>query len=176
MSMRPAKKVTVSAMAIALGTIFLTVGAMWEVLDLSLAAISSLLVAFIFIEIGSPYTFIVWLATSLLSLIFFPGSVVWIEYFLIFGIYPIVKAYIERAPRILWWILKIAFANVVVLAMIFLIELITGLPFFASELWYLNVGLYILINAAFVAYDIFLTILIRAYMSTYRQKFRKFLK
>ena len=174
--MKQTKKVTISAMAVALGTVFLTVGAIWEVLDLSLAAISSLLVAFVFIELGSPYTWLVWLATSALSLILFPGSVVWIEYFLVFGIYPIIKAYIERAPRFLWWILKIVFANAVLLAMIFLIEITTGVPFFGSELWWLNVGLYILLNAAFVAYDIFLTILIRTYLTNYRHKFRKFLK
>ncbi len=174
--MKQTKKVTISAMAIALGTVFLTVGAIWEVLDLSLAAISSLLVAFVFIEIGSPYTWIVWLATSLLTFIFFPGSVVWIEYLLVFGIYPIIKAYIERAPRILWWILKLVFANAVVLAMIFVVEYILGIPFFGVDELIIKVGLYLLIIAAFVAYDIFLTILIRTYMTKYRQKFRKFLK
>ena len=174
--MRQTKKVTISAMAIALGVVFLTVGAMWDVLDLSLAAFSSLLVTFIFIEVGSPYTWLVWLATTLLAFIFFPGSVVWIEYLLIFGIYPILKAYIERAPRVLWWIFKLLYANVAVIAMILGIKLILSQAFFGSDLLWVNVGIYALINVAFVAYDIFLTILIRAYMTNYRHKFKKFLK
>ena len=174
--MRRTKKLTLSAIVVALSTVFLTVGAMWEVLDLSLAAISSVLVAFIFIEIGSPYTWLVWLATSLLTFVFFSGSVVWMEYFLFFGIYPILKGYIERAPRFLWWILKLLLANVIFVALIFGMELILTQSLFGSDEWWIRAGIYALLNVAFVAYDIFLTVLIRAYMNHYRQRFRKFLK
>ena len=174
--MRATKKITVSAMIVALGVVFLTVGAMWEVLDLSLAAFASLLVAFIYIEIGSPYTWLVWLATSLITLIIFPGSIVWAEYLALFGIYPIIKAYIERMPRFIWWPVKLAYINAVFVAAIFLIEVLFSIPFFSTDVWWIRAGLYIFLNVAFVAYDLFLTVLVRAYMIKYRPRFRKFLK
>ena len=174
--MRSTKKVTLSAMATALSAVFLTVGALWEVMDFSLCAFASLLVVFVYIEIGSPYTWLVWLCTSLISFISFSGSAVWVEYFAVFGIYPILKAYIERTPRALWWILKLVYINAVTVAAIFCIEFLIGNSFFGTDVPMLKVLTYVLVNVAFVAYDLFLTVLIRLYMTKYRHRFRKFLK
>ena len=174
--MKTTKKVTVSAMVIALGAIFLTLGSAFEVLDLSLAAIASLLVVFVFIELGSPYVWLVWLSTALISFIFFSGSVVWIEYLLVFGLYPILKAYIERAPKIFWLVLKLVYINAVIVALIYLVKWILGVPFFGEELWYINAGLYVLMNVAFIAYDMFINVMLRLYFCKYRKIFKKFLK
>ena len=73
-------------MMIALGVVFMVLGAVVDVLDLTACAISSLLVVFVYLEIGSPYTWLVWMCTSLLSFVFFPGKALWIEYLMIFGI------------------------------------------------------------------------------------------
>lgn len=174
--MRKTKKITLSAMIVALGTVFLVLGAMVDVLDLSVCALSSLLVAFVYIEIGSPYTFIVWIATSLLTFVFFPGSIVWLEYLLVFGIYPIIKAYIEKLPRKVWLLLKLLFFNAVLVAMIFLVELILKMPFFGFENLLIKVGVYVLFNVAFIAYDIFITVLIRFYFERLRNRFKHLLK
>ena len=174
--MRTTKKVTVSAMATALGVVLLLFGALFEVMDLSLCAVASLLVAFIYIELGSPYTWLVWLTTSLISFIFFSGSVVWVEYFAVFGVYPILKGYIERLPRASWWICKLLFANAVTVLLIFGIEWLFSIPFFGNDALWLRAVTYILINVAFIAYDLFLTVLIRVYMAKYRRVFKKFLK
>lgn len=174
--MRQTKKITLSAMIVAISVAFLTVGAMWEVLDLSLAAFASVFVAFVYIEIGSPYTWLVWLLTSLITAIIFPGSIVWAEYLGLFGIYPILKAYIERLPRIFWIILKLVYINAIAVAAIFLVEIVFSVPFFSGDVWWINTGLYLLVNVAFFAYDIFLSVLIRAYMTNFRHRFRKFLK
>ena len=174
--MRPAKKVTVSAMATALGVVILLFGALFEVMDLSLCAVASLIVAFVYIELGSPYTWLVWLTTTLISFIFFSGSVVWVEYFTVFGIYPILKAYIERTPKITWWIWKLLFINAVTVLLIFGIEWLFDIPFFGNDALLLRVVTYVLINVAFFAYDAFLTVLIRVYMAKYRKLFQKFLK
>ena len=79
-------------MMVALGVVFMTIGAFVPSLDMTSAALTSLIVVLIFIEIGSPYTYLVWLATSLIGFIFFSGSAVWLQYLLVFGIYPILKA------------------------------------------------------------------------------------
>ena len=174
--MRKTKKITLSAMIIALSTVLMVLGAMVDVLDLSVCALASLFVAFVYIEIGSPYTFCVWLATSLLTFVFFPGSIIWLEYLLVFGIYPILKAYIEKLPRKVWIILKLAYANLIFIALIFLVELILKVPFFGFDNLWIKVGVYALLNVAFFAYDIFITVLLRFYFERLRNRFKHLLK
>ena len=180
--MRKTKKLTVGAMMIAMGVLFMTLGYFVEALDLTVAAMLSAVIAFMVIEVGSPYTYMVWLGTSLLGALLFTGSFVWLTYFLIFGIYPILKYYIEKLPRIAQYALKLLFFNLALIALIFLSELIIGLPFFTvgdkfGE--YENIvkaALYIGFNIAFVLYDICLNVMIRVYYLRFRAKFSRLLK
>ena len=94
--MSQTKKITLSAMMDALGTAFKIIGAVIEVLDLTVCALASMLVVFIFLEIGSYYPWLVWVCTSLATGLLYPASLIWVEYALIFGVYPLIKAYIEK--------------------------------------------------------------------------------
>ena len=174
--MKITKKITISAMAVALGAVLLAIGALFSVADLLMGVVASLLMVFIFIEIGAPYTFFVWLGTTL-AVFFIPsGMTVATLYFFAFGIYPILKAYIERAPRVLWWPLRLIYVNAVIAVLLLLTELVLGTPFFETELWYFKVGIWLLMNVAFIVYDAFLTVMIRLYMQKYRKIFKKLLK
>ena len=174
--MRQTKKVTLSAMLVALGTVMMILGALFEIVDLSVCALASLLVVFAYIELGAPYVYLVWLCTSLATALMFPGSIVWIEYFFVFGIYPILKAFIEKRPRVFWLPLKLGFINAMTWAIIGLSQLVFGAPLFASELFIMKVFAYILVNVAFVVYDAFITVMIRLYFDRFRKRFKKFLK
>ena len=61
-------------MATALGAALMSIGAVWEVVDMALAAVASFLVVIILIEVGSPYPWLVWITTSLITFLFFPGK------------------------------------------------------------------------------------------------------
>ena len=172
--MRQTKKITLSAMIVALGAAFMVLGGFIEVLDLTACAFASVLVAFVYIEIGSPYTWLVWLGTSLATFLF--GSMLWVQYFLIFGIYPILKAYIERLPRRVWFILKLAFINAMLWLIILAYELIFKLPFFVIDKTWIKVFVYLVMNVAFIAYDLFITVLIRLYFDRLRNRFKHLLK
>jgi hypothetical protein len=174
--MRQTKKLTLGAMMIALGVAFMAIGAYVEVMDLTVAAFLSLLVAFCCMELGTPYNFAVWLGTSLIGALLFTYSFVWMTYLLIFGIYPIVKGYVERTKRIFWIILKLVFVNLSLPVLMLLTKLITGAPLFAVKSGYLVAALYILCVGAFFLYDIFLTVMIRAYLSRLRPRIASFLK
>lgn len=174
--MNSTKKLAISAILVALGTVFMVLGAVIEVMDLTVCAIASLIVVFIYIEIGSPYTWLVWLATSLATALMFPGSVIWVEYLLVFGVYPLIKAYIERLPRFSWWPIKIAFINAVIWALFFIVEGLFGVPFFEGDSLPLKIALYALMNVAFVAYDLFITIMVRLYFEKVRHRIKRFLK
>ena len=163
-------------MIVALGTVFMLIGGFVEVLDLSVCALASLLVAFVYIEIGSPYTWLVWICTSLASFLCMPGKFIWMLYLLIFGVYPILKAYIEKLPRGAWLILKLVFINAMIWLLMLGFEFILGIPFFAVDKLWLKVGTYIVMNIGFIAYDLFITVLIRFYFEKLRHRFRNFLK
>lgn len=183
--MKQTKKITLSAACIALGVLFMALGAFVEVLDLTVAALSSCLMAFVFIEIGDKYAFGVWLGTSILGAIFFTHSLVWVTYFLICGIYPILKAYIEKLKRVLWIPLKLVFFVISSLLMILTSEALLGIPFFEDTLnvpfFENNMELFrlIIVGALILAlfvYDIFMTVMIRTYFSSFRDRIKSVLK
>ena len=174
--MTKTKKLTLSAMMVALGTAFMVVGAMIETLDLTVCALASMLVVFIYLELGSYYPWLVWICTSIATALFFPGSIIWAEYLLVFGIYPLVKSYIERLPRWSWIIVKLVYINLVIGAIFCICELLLGIPFFGEEGTVMKVVVYVLMNVAFIAYDLFITVVVRFYFDKLRPRFKKFLK
>ena len=161
---------------VALGTAIMLLGAVIEVLDLSVCAIASMLVVFIYIEIGSYYPWLVWICTTLATALIFPGTPIWVEYLFVFGIYPLMKAYIERLPRWSWLIVKILYINAVIWGMFLVTELLLGIPFFEEGSRLLTIFTYVLMNVAFVVYDVFITIMVRFYFDKIRPRFKKFLK
>ena len=172
-----------SAVLVAMGTLFMVLGAVVDLFDLTAAALSSLLVAFAYIEIGSPYTWLIWICTGVLIAVMFPGSFMWVSYLLIFGIYPILKGYIERLGHPLWLPFKLVYGNIVAFAAIFLSSFLLGLPFIeeGSALSKLHPVLLwgivaVLVNAAFIAYDYFITVLIRYYYDRLRPRIKHLFK
>ena len=181
--MKQTKKLTLSAMIVALGTVFMVIGAVIEVFDLTAVALASVLVAFVYIEIGSPYTWLVWLCTALATFLFYQHSPMWLIYLVLFGIYPILKGYIEKLPRIIWWPIKMVFGNAAFVVMVYGIKIITGMPFVAPDESffgitgiYLYIIVWVLLNVAFIAYDFFLDKMVRYYIEKLRPRFRNLLK
>ena len=173
--MRQTKKIAISGLLVALGTVIMALGAVLEVVDLTSCALASLLVAFVYIEIGSPYTWLVWLCTSLTTFICFSGSLVWAEYLFVFGVYPLLKAFIEKLPRVFWILIKFAYINGVIW-LLFLVARLLGMSLFNGETLIINIALYAIVNIAFFAYDMFITVLVRLYFDRFRKRFKRFLK
>ena len=179
--MKETKKLALSAVSVALGAVFMLIGAVFEPMDLASACLASSLILFVCIEIGAPYTYLVWLATSLVSFVLFPGAMMWIMYLLLFGIYPILKGYIERLPRFLQWISKIVFGAVSLTALFLVITFILGIPLVGDELSFLPEPIVYLVLAVlgflcFILYDVFLTAAVRVYFTRIRNKIKNILK
>lgn len=172
--MRTTKKITLSAIIVALGAVLMSIGALVELVDLSVAAAVSLFVVFAMIEIGMPYPWLIWTCTSLITFLLFPANPIWLMY-LSFGAFPILKAYIERLPRVIWIFLKLLYLNAMIVALYFLVELIFGYPLFEGARW-ICILAYVFMNVAFIAYDRLITIMVRVYFERFRHRFIKFLK
>lgn len=160
-----------SAILVALGVIFLTLGAFVEVLDLSMAAIASLTVIFAVIELKGRYPYLVYLATTALSLLLLPGQTPPLLYALFAGYYPILKAILEgRFSRPVAWLFKIL-SFLAALALILFVSVKLFLLYEVTwQAWYW--ALPIACVAVFVIYDIALTRLITAYFLHWRRRLR----
>jgi hypothetical protein len=174
--MRVNKKITVSAALVAIGGVLLALGGAFGVLELSVGALASLLIVFACIELGSPYFYLVWLATSVISALIFPAGTVWGTYLLVFGPYPIIKGYIERLKRGFWLPLKLAFSAIATVALMILEELVLGIPLFNVDFVWLKYVMFFGAVLALLLFDYFLTVMIRVYLTKYRKMFSRLLK
>ena len=169
------KKITISALLVALGTAIMALAIVaQDFLDLSACAIASVLVVFVYVEIGSYYPWLVWICTTLTTALLLPNSLMWAEYFTVFGLYPLIKAYIERLPRWSWLIVKLVYINAVIGLLVLLSRFIA--PELLEDSPIMLLVTYIIMNVAFVAYDYFIVIMARFYIIKLRPKIKKFLK
>jgi len=165
------KYLTVCAMLTALGVILMALGSIVDVLDLSVAVLASMLCIYAVIEMGSFYPWALWGATSILSLILLPVKTPALFYAAFAGFYPILKEKLERLPRPVAWILKLAVFHlslglIVLVIRLFLPEQLT------EEIPYFGLILYVISLVAFFLYDIALTRLITFYLIRLRKRFR----
>ena len=172
--MKNAKKLTVTALLSALSVVLLTLGSLLEVLDLSMAAIVSCFSVFLRIELGGAYPYLFWLATSLISLLLLPASSAALL-FLLLGLYPILKARMERITPVLGWLLKLLVCALVLTAFVLVAKFVFLLPDPIFSGWLLPVFLAIAF-AAFILYDIALSRLILYYSFRIRPRITRFLK
>ncbi len=161
------KKLTLSAACAALGVLILTVGSLVEVLDLSAAALSGMIVIFATIELGRGWGWGVYFATGFLSLLL-PVKLPAVFYILFCGWYPIAKERIEgKLGRGLGWIVKVvlfclSFAAIGAVSL-WVLNLPADTPTAAAILFLLSLG-------AFVLLDVAMTRLITFYLFRLRSR------
>lgn len=166
------KKLTVCAMLCALGVVLMALGSLIEVLDLSTAALASLLCIYAVIELGGFYPWAIWLVTSALSLLLLPLKTPALFYGLFLGYYPILKEKLERLPRLPSLLLKlVTFHGALgILYLILRLFLPSALAEYGQK-WLLPV-LYGMLLVCFLLYDLALTRLISFYLFRLRARFR----
>ncbi len=172
--MRSAKRIkylTVGAMLSALGVVFLSLGSLIEVLDLTSAILASLLCVYAVIELGRGYPWLIWLVTSILSLLLLPVKTPALFYALFAGVYPILKEKAERLGHLPCFLIKAVILHIS-LGLIFLtLKLFIPSSLESYGLWWLPLILYLLCLACFWLYDIALTRMITFYMFRLRRRF-----
>ena len=163
--MKHTKKLAFSAIVTALSVVFLYVGALFDVLDLSAAALASLCVLWVMIEFGARWALAVYAATSLLSLLLLPAKLPAVLFAGLFGYYPPLKAlYEQKLHGGFVWIAKVATLNAATFLMILIVRYV------ATEALWFELLLLAVANVVFVIYDIALTRLMRAYVLVWRKR------
>lgn len=166
---KKSKKTAFCALFSAFGVVLLYLGAIIEVMDISMACIASMLCIITLVEIGGIYPWMVYAVTGAVSLLILPQKFGALIYVCLAGYYPMLKCQLERIKsRALEWVLKIATFNIAMEIMVLLAVLVFSLPDMTKG--YI-IALFALGNITFVAYDIALSMLIKLYFLKYRKLF-----
>jgi hypothetical protein len=165
------KYLTVSAMLCALSVIVLMLGALVEVMDISVAVIASFFCIYAVIEMSGIYPWLIWLATTVLSFILLGPRSPILFYTCFAGYYPILKEKLEKHPNRIAIPLKLVIFHVALVLMyggakLFLPSILEDFAFN----WML-LGLYVASVAVFLVYDYALTKLISTYLYRLRNRF-----
>ena len=168
------KITALGAMLTALGVTMMYLGAVTDVLDLSMCAFASFICTFALLEFGVGYALSVSTATLLLSLMLLPSKIVAFEYALM-AAYMILKPRIERLDRIFAWLIKLLYINASLVLGLLAAKYVFMLP--DDGIW-INVAFVALGNVAFVLFDLACTKLIILYVYRLRKRLNieKYLK
>lgn len=164
------KRVALNGILLALLVITMYLASLLPGLKTSLLILSSFYIAVVIIEFNVLNGWIFYMASSLLLLIILPNKLMLIPYVLFFGLYGIIKLYIEKINKIvIEYVLKIVYFNVFFIPLIYF----GGKIFFSNAIdkfpmWALILGL----EVAFIFYDYMYTLFIRYYNQILKSKIK----
>jgi len=160
-TLKKSKRIALSAILSALSVLFLYLGSVIEVLDLTTGAFASIIIVLAVIEIGGSSPWLIYAVTSVLSILLLPNKFPAVLYILFCGIYPILKEMYERLHYIITWLLKFSTFNTGFLFIITATKYILKLP--DTDLNF-SIIVFIVGNITFLLYDIALSKLITVYL------------
>lgn len=170
MANKQASGVALGGMLTALSIVFLLLASVVPMMQLVFTAVAGILLVSAVLDLHIKWAWGIFVAVTILGLLFCPDKSVVIFYFFFFGHYPLVKNYIERLHNhILQWVIKVPLFNVCVILAYLLIAKLFGVS--TEALRYGYIPTLLLVNIAFVLYDIALSRLIVLYI----YKMRKYL-
>lgn len=165
--MKNTKRLAFAALMAALGVVFMYVGALFEILDISTSAMASICVLLVLTELGMRYAWMTFAVTGVLSMILLPTKFAAILFVGFLGFYPMAKAFFEQKFR--GWkclVFKILLLNGCT------VLLLLGARLFATEAPWFEAVMLLLANFVFVIYDFALTRLLGAYIFVWRKKLK----
>jgi hypothetical protein len=161
------RRIALGGILAALTVTVLFVEAVAPVNKLSLYALSSFFVSIVIIELGVASGWLFYAVTCLLAFLITPDKLALIPYLVFFGLYGIVKYYIEKLDKLIpEYILKILFFNLVMAGAVLLAEkLMLDIVKLEFPWWIVAV----VFEVVFLVYDYVYTLFIRYYSHRLRR-------
>jgi len=159
------RKVAYGGILLAINIILLLLINVIPINTLFLMGLASFPISIVIMEWGPRSGVAFYIASVVLGFIVMANKAHWILYILTFGLYGIVKYIIEQdRPIYMEYILKILFANIVILAIYFLLKQFVYIP--------ISVITMLAFEVVFIVYDHMYTL----FIGYYSQKLRKIIK
>ena len=161
-----AKEITLSGILIGLTIVILYLNLLLPISTISILTLASLLVPIALIRGSMKSAILVYVSSSIIGLFILPLNIM-ILYILFFGIYGIVKFYIEKINKLpLEIFIKIIFFNIILFLSFFVFK-----TFIPIEITKLPIGIFLIIaEIVFLVYDYALTLLISFYLQRIHPK------
>jgi len=160
------REITLSAILIALTNIILYLNSLVPISTLSILTLASFLIPIALIRGSIRSALFVYIASSTIGLFILPINIV-LLYISFFGIYGIVKFFIEKLNKLyLEIILKIIFFNVILFISLFIFKSFVKIEIIKLPIWLL----FIISQPIFLIFDYALTLLISFYMQRIHNK------
>ena len=159
----PVRKMTLTALLIALSIVILLIGSYVPSGRMGIVAIAGLLPAAAVVSAGLGAGFFCYAGTGLLAFFLLPAKECVLLYALLFGHYPMLKSLIERMRKpVLEWCCKLVLFNglLSILYFVFRVLFLSAIP----EAWAQTAIIYVGGNIAFLLYDICFSQLIGWYI------------
>jgi len=165
-----AKKIALGGILGALAVVCIFFATVLPTNKLSLYALGSFFVSVVILESGIKAGWIFYAATSIVSAVVIPEKPGLVPYAVFFGLYGIIKYYIEKLDRaVIQWAIKLVYFNLCLAASLLAAKELFGFGVSSS----LPFGILIaLLEIAFIIYDIVYTL----FINYYRHKLRPRLK
>ena len=159
------KNIAYSGLLLALNIVFLILSFIIPTNTLFFMGLASLPIAIVIIEQGIKYGIVFYVASSILSFLFIPDKINWIFYTFTFGIYGVIKYFIERDRNIfIEYILKLGIFNIIIFLGYFFIKNFIYIP--------LNPITILVAQLIFIAYDYSYGIFIDYYYNKIRKNIK----
>ncbi len=175
--MKNTSKITFCALMSALSVAFMML-AYFPYFTYAVPALAGLVGLVVLIEIGGKWTWWTFIVSAVLSMIFAETEAKFM-YVLLFGYYPIVKAYIERLnSRLIQYLIKFAVFNAAVVSVFLITVKVLGMPiddFGSFGIWG-GLAFLLLANITFYLYDIVLVRVAAVYLQKIHPSVKKVLK
>lgn len=142
----------------ALGLVFMYIAFLIPINSLFFGAAASAVIPICIMVSGTRYGLLVYISTALLSILLLGLRTITISYIIFFGLYGIIKYYIERLRRVSYEILlKLIFFNAALTLSFYLYRLLfLNIPSYKFPVWLILAAL----QFVFLIYDYALTIFI----------------
>ena len=161
-----AKEITLSAALIALTIIILYLNLLLPISTLSILTLASLLVPIALMRGSMKSAILVYVASSIIGFFILPINII-ILYILFFGIYGIVKYYIEKINKLpLEILIKLIFFNIIFFISFFVFKLFIKIEITTLPIWLF----WIVAQIVFLVFDYALTLLISFYLDRIHTK------
>ncbi|MBP3495581.1 MAG: hypothetical protein J6K52_05170 [Clostridia bacterium] len=164
--MKSTRILTFSALMSALSVVILLLGSLIDIIDMAMAVTASLILVVVHEELKFKSVF-VFLVTSVIALFIVPNKLIVAEYALV-AFYPIVKAFIEKLPKVFSIILKGLYFVLSSALIVYLFNVL----FVVEEMIYMDIAYFVCMMAIFIL----LEKLIFRFTMYYRFKLRHQLK
>lgn len=159
------RKVAYGGILLAINIILLLLINVIPINTLFIMGLASLPISIVIMEWGPKSGVAFYIASVVLGFIVMANKAHWVLYILTFGLYGIVKYMIEQDRSVyIEYLLKIMFANIIIVAIYFLLKPFVYIP--------INIITILVFEVVFIVYDHVYTL----FIEYYNQKLRKIIK